>query len=114
MTASLGRTTDERPDARAVLSDQREGARSAVEAGRYKEALDALHDGALNAFLLQDVSALGELGALAREVIEKASDGYVKARGAEVNRSLQSYRSRSWQALRTGKPLTATDEVDLI
>jgi hypothetical protein len=106
--------TSEQRNAAAVLSEQRTDARSAVEAGRYKEALDSLNDGALNAFLLQDVSALGELGALAREVVEKAGDGYVKARGDEVNRRVQSYRSRSWPALRTRESPAGTDEVDSI
>jgi hypothetical protein len=97
-----------------VISEQRERARTAVEAGRYQEALDALHDGARNAFVLQDVPALEEIGVLARGVIEKAGDGYLKARGAEVNRSVQSYRSRSWHVLRTRKSLVGTDEVDSI
>src|SRR5438105_2526287 len=103
--------TGERRNATAVLSEQRERARSAVEAGRYKEALDALHDGASNAFVLQDLSALEEIGALARGVVEKASDGYVKARGAEVSRSAQSYRCRSWHVLRTRKSPAGADEV---
>jgi hypothetical protein len=89
-------TVEER-NAMTMLAEQTERARTAVEEGRYKEALDALDDGALNAFRLQDVSALREIGALAREVVEKTGDGYVKARGAGVNRSAQSYRSRSWQ-----------------
>jgi hypothetical protein len=97
--------TDERRNTTGVLSEQRERARRAVEAGRYKEALDALRDGALNAFVLQDVYALEEIGALARRVVEKASDGYVQARGAEVNRSAQSYRCRSWHVFRTRNPL---------
>jgi len=91
--------TGERRNMTAMRFEER--ARSAVEAGRYEEALDTLRDGALRAFLVQDVSALEELGAMARDVIEKTSDGYLKARAVEVNRTAQSYRSRSWQALRT-------------
>jgi hypothetical protein len=99
----------ERQTATAALSEQRGRARKAVEAGRYAEALAALHDGALNAFLLQDVPALEEIGAVAGEVIEEAGDAYLKARGAEVRRSAQSFRSRSWQS--GAKSRTRADEV---
>ena len=104
--------TRERRTAAAALSGQRERARSAVEASRHREALEALQDGAANAFLLHDVSALEEIGALASRVKEKASDGYVKARGAEVVRRAQSYRCRSWQS--SAKIPARDDEVDSI
>jgi hypothetical protein len=52
-------------NAMAVLSEQTERPRRAVEAARYGKALDALHDGAFNAFLVQDVFALDEIGAVA-------------------------------------------------
>ena len=81
----------------AELCEQRTRAPKAVAAGSYQEALDDLGDGALNAFLLKDVSALEEIGAFAEEVIEKAGDAYVKARGAEIRRRAQSYRCRSWR-----------------
>ena len=106
--------TGERRNAMALLSEQTERARTAVETGRYGEALDALHDGAVNAFLLHDVSALEEIGVLARGAIAKTRDGHVKARGAEVNRSAQSYRCRSWHVVRARESLAETDELNLI
>jgi len=93
------------PTAATRLSGQMRRARTALEAGRHGEALDALRGTPLDAFRLEDVSSLETIRALATEVTEQAPDAYDRARANEIRRAAQSYRCRSWRTTKAIGPI---------